>query len=72
MNVALHSLIHTNYNFEAMARPILWLSVTLLALSTYITMARNCSTWCRSLLLTFRTRYLGILGLERAINCILA
>ena len=28
--------------------------------------------WCRSLLLSFSTCYLGILGLERAINCILA
>ena len=30
------------------------------------------STWCRSLLLSFSTCYLGILGLEGAINCILA
>ena len=28
--------------------------------------------WCRSLLLSFSTCYLGILGLEGAINCILA
>ena len=30
------------------------------------------STQCRSLLLSFSTCYLGILGLEGAINCILA
>ena len=30
------------------------------------------STWCRSLLLSFSTCCLGILGLEGAINCILA
>jgi len=30
------------------------------------------STWCRSLLLRFSTCYLGILGLEEAINCVLA
>ena len=30
------------------------------------------STWCRSLLLSFSKCYLGILGLEGAINCILA
>ena len=30
------------------------------------------STWYRSLLLSFSTCYLGILGLEGAINCILA
>jgi len=30
------------------------------------------STWCRSLLLSFSTCYLGVLGLEGAINCILA
>ena len=39
-------------------------------------MSRNCSTfctWCRSLLLSFSTCYLGILiGLEGAINCMLA
>jgi len=35
-------------------------------------MPRNCSTWCRSLLLSFSTCYLGILGLEATINCILA
>jgi len=28
--------------------------------------------WCRSLLLSFSTRYLGIVGLEGAKNCILA
>ena len=30
------------------------------------------STWCRSLFLSFSICYLGILGLEGAINCILA
>ena len=30
------------------------------------------STWCRSLLLSFSTCYLGVLGLEGAINCVLA
>ena len=30
------------------------------------------STWCRSLLLCYSTCYLGIFGLEGAINCILA
>ena len=30
------------------------------------------STWCRSLLLSFSICYLGTLGLEGAINCILA
>jgi len=35
-------------------------------------MSRNCSTWRRSLLLSFSTCCLGILGLEGAINCILA
>ena len=38
----------------------------------YFSMSRNCSTWCRSLLLSFSTCYLGIVGLEGAINCILA
>ena len=38
----------------------------------YFSMSTNCSTWCRSLLLSFSTCYLGILGLEGAINCILA
>jgi len=35
----------------------------------YFSMSTNCSTWCRSLLLSFSTCYLGILGLEEAINC---
>jgi len=37
-------------------------------------MSRNCSIWCRSLLLSFSKCYLGMfnLGLEGAINCILA
>ena len=35
-------------------------------------MSRNCSTWCRSLLLSFSTCYLGTLGLEGAISCLLA
>jgi len=34
-------------------------------------MSRNCSMWCRSLLLSFSTCYLGTLGLEGAISCIL-
>jgi len=34
-------------------------------------MSRNCSTWCRSLLVSFSTCYVGILGLEGVINCIL-
>jgi len=38
----------------------------------YFSMCRNCSTWCRNVLLSFSTCYLGILGLEGAINCILA
>ena len=38
----------------------------------YFSMSTNCSTWCRSLLLSFSTCYLGILGLEEAIHCILA
>ena len=38
----------------------------------YFSMSTNCSTWCRSLLLSFSTCYLGILGIEEAINCILA
>jgi len=38
----------------------------------HITMSRNWSTWCRSLILSFSTCYLGIVGLEGAINCILA
>jgi len=32
----------------------------------HITMSRNCSTWYRSLLLSFSTCYLGILGPEGA------
>ena len=38
----------------------------------YFSVSRNCGTWCRSLLLSFSTCYLGILGLEGAINYILA
>jgi len=37
-----------------------------------IIMCRSILHWCRSLLLSFSTCYLGILGLEGAINCILA
>jgi len=32
----------------------------------HITMSSNCSTWCTSLLLSFSTCNLGVLGLEGA------
>ena len=38
-------------------------SITHCHVRAHIIMSRNCSTWCRSLLLSFSTCYLGILGL---------
>ena len=39
-------------------------SITYCHVRAHIIMSRNCSTWCRSLLLSFSTCYLGILGPE--------
>jgi len=39
---------------------------------TIQSVSRNCSTWCRSLLLSFSTCYLDLIGFEGAMNCILA